>query len=244
MSETCPSVNALVEAELSKVATQYREAARLIGYMRAAMGEVEAAARAVCAIPEAFDLDTAVGEQLTFIGKRMGFPRCHCACVSPPLYGFTTDGSGNAANPLFTLRGPCEPATWLTCGEVGDGTICIDDDEAYRGHLRARRYQMLGLFDIQSLSMAVRHIWGDAAWIARVAAGEVTLAPGRALTDDETTRLPVTLRVLPIAPGMTISMWLSTLPVLGFGAGWAGPCDVPAGQMLCPVVIDPYGCAA
>lgn len=235
-------IGPLVDAELGKIATEYREAEKLIGYMTAVLGEVEAAALAILAIPEAFDLDIAVGEQLTFIGKRMGFPRCHCACVSPPLYGFETDGSGNTANPLFTLRGPCESATWLKCGEVGDGSICIDDDTAYRGHLRARRYQMMGLFDIQSLGAAIRHIWGDAAWIPRSGNGEVTLAPGRALTADETARLPVTLRVLSIAPGMTISVWLPTDPVLGFGAGWVGACS--AGQMLCPIVIDPYACAA
>ena len=36
----CPAEGALVEVEINKIATQYREAQRLIGYMRAVLGEI------------------------------------------------------------------------------------------------------------------------------------------------------------------------------------------------------------
>lgn len=227
----------LVESELGKKATQYREAERLIGYMRAVLGQIEVAARAIHAIPDAFDIDSSVGDQLTLIGKRMGFSRCHCVCDATPLYGFVCDDAPS----LIPLVGPCEEGSWLGCDGVTD--LCISDDEVFRAHLYARRYQMLGLFDIDSLTTALRTIWGPTAWVPEASRGLVTIAPGRALTAAEAQRLSITARVLPIAPGMSLGVHLGSSPILGFGEGWAGPCETPPGVMLCPTILDPYACS-
>lgn len=231
----CPAQGDLVEIEIDRIATQYREAQRLIGYMRAVFGEVEDAARAGCAIPENFDILNAVGEQLTFIGKRMGFPRCHCICVPTPVLGFSC-----GVDEPIPIAGACEEATWLSCHDGGAGDLCIYDDEAYRAHLLARRYQMLGLFDWASLRTAIQSVWGSPAWIVDTKPGRVVISPGRPLSPAERARLPVTLRILPAAPGVEILMWLGSRLVAGFGTGWAGAC-VDA-QMLCPIKIDPYAC--
>lgn len=231
----CPVQGELVETEIDRIATQYREANRLIGYMRAVLGEVEDAARAACAIPNYFDLLSAVGEQLTFIGKRMGFPRCHCICAPTPVLGFSCEG----VDEPIPIAGACEEATWLACHDSGAGDLCIYDDEAYRAHLMARRYQMLGLFDWASLRAAIQTVWGATAWIVDTKPGRIVIAPGRLLSKAERDRLPVTLRILPIAPGVDPLMWLGG-PVLGFGTGWAGACV--GGEMLCPIKIDPYAC--
>lgn len=232
----CPAEGALVEVEINKIATQYREAQRLIGYMRAVLGEIEIAGREVCAVPDFFALETAVGEQLTFIGKRMGFPRCHCICVPTPVLGFACEG----VDPDIEIAGACEEATWLSCHDGGAGDLCIYDDDAYRAHLLARRYQMLGLFDWPSLRAAIQSVWGETAWIVDTRPGRCVISPGRPLSTAERRRIPVTLRVLPFAPGIEALVWLGSRNVAGFGTGWAGACR--GAEMLCPIKIDPYDC--
>src|SRR5690349_2729996 len=83
----CPVEGELVEGEVNKLATEYREATKLIGLIRALLGQSELAGRHACAIPTEFDLDYSVGDQLTIIGKWLGFPRCHCVCDAPPVAG-------------------------------------------------------------------------------------------------------------------------------------------------------------
>lgn len=236
MSETCPQPGDLVEIELARIATQYREAERFKGYLRVILNQVDAAARAACAIPSFFDLRNAAGDQLTLLGKRLGFPRCHCVCDFAPVFGFACDDLTST----IAITGFCEEgSTWANCHEVGQGQLCLQDDEVYRAHLLARRYQMLGLFDEDSLSASVRLLWGEQASVIPFA-GYVVLRPGRALSSDETARLSVTLRVLPVAPGISIRMQYGAAPIFGFGAGWSGFC---AGAWLCPVPIDPYSCS-
>ena len=221
MSELCPAKGELVATELVRIATQYREAERLRGYMAAVLAQIEDIARATCAIPSFFDLRTAVGEQLTFLGKRMGFPRCHCVCNTRPVIGFACDDPAQA--PLFPIVGFCDDGAWLGCGGVSD--LCISDDEVYRAHLYARRYQMLGLFDIESLGAALKHVWGLTAWIPQASGGQVVISPGRELTASETQRLLITLRALPIAPGIGIALHFGSNMIAGFGEGWFGFCS-------------------
>jgi hypothetical protein len=236
--EECPAPGDLVEAEINKVATQYREAGKFLAYMRVVLGEVEGAIRATCAIPDFFDLDTAVGDQLTLLGKRMGWPRCHCVCDVAPVFGFDC-----GPNPLgIPIVGFCEGGTWADCDEVGNGEICLSDDEVYRGFLRARRYQMLGLYDIASLQAALRHVWGPAANVANTGAGKVVIAPGRPLTAVETSQLPLVVRVMPIAPGIKAKLFLGgDDPIFGFGEGWGGFCA--DAQWLCETDPNAYACA-
>lgn len=219
MTDTCPAKGSLVERELARLPTQYREAARLQGYIAGVLHQIEEATRVTCAIPSFFDLNTAVGEQLTFLGKRMGVPRCHCVCNAKPVIGFACEG----VQTPFQIVGFCEDGVWQGCEGVSD--LCINDDEVFRNHLKARRYQMLGLFDLESLGAAIRQVWGSTAWVARAQAGQVVLAPGRDLTRGEIERLAVTLRLLPIAPGIRIAMHYGAAPIAGFGTGWAGFCD-------------------
>lgn len=223
----------LVARELGRVITQYREAEHFLAYLFAVLSQVEEAARTAALLPSFFDIDTAVGEQLTFIGKRLGFPRCHCVCDAIPVFGFACED----AIPGPPIAGFCEESVWRNCGGVSD--LCISDDDVYRAHLVARRYQFLGLYDIDSLTASLRALWGPTAWSPRAERGQVVIAPGRDLTAAEQQRFSITLRVLPIAPTMEIAVHYGALPVFGFGTGWAGLCD---GSWFCPVVVDPYSC--
>lgn len=234
----CPDPGALVEQEINHVLTQYRESPNLLGLIRAYLRQVDEALRSICVIPSYFDLDTAVGDQLTLLGKRLGFPRCHCVCTVSPVFGFSCEGA--YAGP-YEIVGFCEGGTWINCRETGTSTICIDDDEVYRAILKARRYQALGLYDDESLEAAAGHVWGGNAQVISLGLGRVVVSPGRALTAYETMVRPIVFRALPIAPGVKALTSDATGPVFGFGGGWFGFCE--DAEWLCPVDPHPFDCA-
>jgi hypothetical protein len=226
----------LVSQALGRITTPFREAERFLAYAAAVLTQIEAAVRATAEIPSFFDIDNAVGEQLTFLGKDLGFPRCHCVCDAQPVFGFACDdGSTPPGPPVVDFCS--DQGVWRGCGGVSD--LCLGDDEVYRAHLVARRYQMLGLYDIESLGAAIRAIWGDTAWVPQAKGGTVVIAPGRDLTAEEQARFSVSLRALPIAPSMDLAVHYGGAPIFGFGTGWA---DICSGDFLCPVFVDPYGC--
>lgn len=234
----CPTGGELVEEQIDEVATEYREAAKFLGMIRAYLAQTEDAAIKLCALPDFFDIDSAVGDQLTIIGKWLGLQRCHCVCEAPKVFGFRCGDFASSDR----IAGFCEHGTtWSSCPSLGNGEICISDDEIFRGFVRARRYQALGLYDIASLQAAARHIWGSAASVVSSKVGSVTLAPGRALNDFETTLVPVAFRVLPIAPGIKGLIHYGTGPIFGFGAGWGGFCE--SAEFICPADPNTYTCA-
>lgn len=222
-----------------RLRTQYRESDKFIALLRHDLDYIQTLTTLVCAIPELFDLDTALGEQLTWLGKVLGFPRTHCVCTLPPVYGVPCDG---VTYPYEIVTDPCLPATWLGCRDSGETTITIGDDEIYRGFLRARIYQMLGLYDITSLTRAAKHIWGDNVGVDVLKPFEVIVAPGRALSSLDRALVPIAFRVLPIAPGIVGKVSYHTGPIVGFGAGWVGACE--GGGFLCPENPYAYSCAA
>lgn len=219
--ETCPEKTELVEQRVDRVLTQYRESPKLLHVMRVYLGQVADAALAGCTIPSFFDLDTAVGDQLTLIGKRIGFPRCHCVCNIQPVYGFECEGYGD-----YQIVGFCdENGAWADCGPFGTSDTCITDDEMYRRFLKARRYQMMALFDIASLTAAVQHLFGEQAGVLSAGNGRVVIAPGRDLTAGEIALLQIYPRVLPVAPGIRIRFHFGATRVFGFGEGWGNFCE-------------------
>ena len=236
MSE-CPEIGDLVAVEMPRVATQYREATKFLGYLRAVLSGIEEAALATCAIPSKFDIETAIGDQLTLIGKRIGFPRCHCVCDLPPVFGFLADGY----TPTRPIAGLCDDgSTWAGCEETGVGDLCINDDERFRAFLMVRRYQMLGLYDPDSLETCIRLFWGSQSRAISKGDGSVVLVPARNLSTVEMQYFLIVLRVLPIAPGIRADVHFGDEPVFGFGTGWAGLCEDAV--WLCPTRFDPYAC--
>lgn len=225
----------LIEQHLDLIATEYRESPKLLALARFFLTQLDEVRRVTASIPSYFDLDTAVGHQLTLIGKWLGWPRCHCVCDISPVFGFDC----GTESPLFKVVGFCVPdSTWIDCHEIGSSEICLYDDEVYRGYLKARRYQMTGLYDIASLEAAVRHVWGPTAWVPAAGDGRVVLSPGRALLPDEVRQLPLAVRVQPVAPGIRIRLHLPVGRIFGFGEGWGGFCDDPPATWLCET--DPY----
>ena len=141
----------------------------------------------------------------------------------------------------YEIVGFCDDeGTWLGCRETGTSTLCLDDDEVYRSILKARRYQVLGLYDEGSLLAAAQHIWGETAQIVSLGGGQVVVSPGRALTTEEALVRPVAFRALPIAPGIKVLTSSASGPIFGFGEGWFGFCEDAV--WLCPADPYPYDC--
>ena len=194
--DVCRDSAEFVEERIDRINTFYRESPKLIHVMRVYVGQLAEAARVACSLPTFFDIDTAIGDQLTLVGKRMGFPRCHCVCDIQPVFGFECEGYNSG----YTIVGFCdESGAWADCGPFGTSDICITDDEVYRTFLKARRYQMQALFDIESLTAAVQHLFGPQARIISAGVGRIVVAPGRAMTAQEQTLLQIYPRVLPVA---------------------------------------------
>jgi len=227
---TCPNPATLIESRIDRVLTQYRESPKLLHVLRTNLGQVAAAIGAICSIPEKFDIETAVGDQLTIVGKRLGWPRCHCVCDIQPVFGFACDVP--TKNPI---GGFCDgTVTWSDCGPFGVSELCLSDDDVYRAFLLVRRYQMLSLYDLASLNEAVRLFWGPTARVLAAGNRRVVIAPGRALTSVERALLQLYPRVLPVAPGIRIRFHFGALRVFGFGTGWGGFCEpwLPDGTEL------------
>lgn len=219
---TCPDRTATVEARIDEVLTQYRESPNLLFLLRTYLGAVTDLHLQVCDLPERFDLNTATGDQLTLVGKRLGWPRCHCVCVAQPVFGFECMGFPSSQ----PLAGFCEAgSTWRGCGEFGVGDVCIIDDEIYRGFLRSRARQAATLFDRANLQAAITDLFGPTGRLMDAGLGQIVVSPGRDLTPDEIALLPLYPRVLPLAPGVEARFHFDDQLVFGFGLGWGGFCE-------------------
>lgn len=219
-----------VEQRMNEVLTQYRESPKLLHLIRTYLRQAEIVDQAICNLSDWFDLDTAVGDQLTILGKRMGFPRLHCVCDVQPVFGFDCGDDLDSTN----ILGFCTGATWSDCSDGGLSFVSIADDEIYRAFLKARRYQIMAYFDRASLKAAIKELWGPTAMIMDSRNGRVVVAPGRDLTAAEMALIQLYPRVLPITLGVELRFHFGPLRVFGFGEGWGGFCDGEAvdGQPL------------
>lgn len=219
----CPADrNALIEAEIDRVMTQYRESPNLLGILRADLNQIFEALQVACSVPDFFDINTAIGDQLTILGRRLGWPRDHCFCTTHPVFGFDCEGESS----FYQISGFCvEGVRWADCIDFGTGTFTIDDDETYRKFLKVRRYQFLALYDIDSLNECARILFGPQALVLDSGNRKVVIAPGRTLTTYEASLLPLYRRVLPVAFGIDVCFHFRSLHPFGFGDGWGGFCD-------------------
>ena len=210
-----------VESKIDKIATQYRESPKLLGLMRTYLQQVAEAADVACHMLDAFDIDTAVGDQLTILGKALGWPRCHCAGQRRPVFGFACDGD-SCDIPVVPVAGFCE-AEW-DCGGPEFVEFCFTDDELYRRFLKARAITLTADYRRPGLTEASQTLFGPDAVIYQERPGVVAIATGRLLTSVEISIAHLFRQVLPVAHGVRLELWHSDGPLFGFGDGWGGFC--------------------
>lgn len=128
---SCPTETELVNERITRVLTQYRESPKLLHLLRTYLGAVAALHLEVCDLPDLFEIERASGDQLTLLGKRLGWPRCHCVCDVQPVFGFDCPDEvtlrpvvgfgGTTPNSPFgfcsTAEGFCStvPVSWDAC---------------------------------------------------------------------------------------------------------------------------------
>ena len=218
----CRDVPDLVEERIDRVLTQWRESPNLLGMARAYLAEMATVARQACEMLEHFDIDTAVGDQITILGKVLGWPRCHCKGQRRPVFGFAC--IGDCGPPPVPIGGFCE-AEW-DCGNGPDYIeFCFADDELYRGFLKARIITLTGDYTRSGIAAGAREVFGEDACILREGPGKVALYAGRLLTGIEISIAHLYQQVLPVAPGIRLEIWHGNGPAFGFGSGWGGFCD-------------------
>ncbi|WP_232830659.1 DUF2612 domain-containing protein [Tropicimonas sp. IMCC34011] len=216
-----------MQSRIDRVLTQYRESPNLLSVAEAVLGQALDAKEQIEGILTAFNIDTATGEQLTFIGRRLGWPRAHCICSETPVFGFDCTEAGDPG-----IVGFCEPlSSWADCNVSGFGLLVVDDDEIYRQMLRVRIYQILGQFEITSLLEAARIVWPDAEVLSS-GGGRIVLAPMDDEIDVTDPLLQIWPRILPVALGVRLLFHFGTRPVWGFGEGWGNIADCAGADRL------------
>ncbi|GAA4180253.1 DUF2612 domain-containing protein [Shinella granuli] len=228
----CPDPALLVESKLDKIADEYRESPRLLGFIRDRLAEPAAVNELACSLLDYFDIDTAVGDQLTIIGKALGWPRCHCRGQRRPVFGFACEDE--CGPPVVPIGGFCE-AEW-DCGDGPDYIeFCFTDDELYRGFVKARRWAIAGDYTHQGITMAARDAFGPQATIGKEGNGVIEILTGRLLTNIEISIAHLYEQALPIPPGVRLDISHSNGPAFGFGTGWGGFCN---GYWPVPIRLD------
>ena len=230
-------MNDLVESRIDKVLTQYRESPKLLFMLRTYLALIADLIDISEGMATHFELDSAVGEQLTYIGNEMGWPREHCVCTPPPVFGLTSGDC--AANPL--ILGFCEVGgSWQNCVTAELGSLRVDDDELYRQMLYVRAYALDRRFDRAALDLCVAILWGEAAQILYDQNGKIVIAIGRELSASESVYLPLYTKVLPVNAGVKVLYHRgSAKNLFGFGFGWGGFCeDTEATQALATNMND------
>lgn len=219
---SCREVPDLVEERIDRVLTQWRESPNLLGMARAYLTEMATVARQACEMLEYFDIDTAVGDQLTILGKVLGWPRCHCKGQRRPVFGFAC--FNDCGPPSQPIGGFCE-AEW----DCGNGPayveFCFTDDEMYRGFLKARIIALTGDYTRAGLVEAAHQVFGLDACILAERPGTVAIHAGRLLTGIEISIAHLYQHAMPVAPGIKLEIWHGNGPAFGFGIGWGGFCD-------------------
>lgn len=220
--ENCRNPQDMVEERIDRVLTQYRESPKLLHVLRTFLGAAAELHNQVCDLPERIDIETAVGDQLTLIGKRLGWPRCHCICDVQPVFGFDCD-TEVLLRPVVGFE--CAPGSvtggWANCN-TGIAETCLSNDETYRAFLKVRRYQILNLYDLDSLETCLKEFFGPAAHVMYSGQGRVVVTPGRDLTEGEILLLQLYPRALPTPLGIRVLFHFGEARVFGFGEGWGG----------------------
>lgn len=202
------------------VVTQYRESPNLLEFMRIFSGALIPVGEAIC--NTVFDIDTSTGDQLTIIGKILGWPRTHCSGVRKAFFGFCGDSCHGRT---YNIGGFCDD--WYCGGteQISAGEYTFTDDELYRLFLKSMVIRNDNDYTRQTLRESLKVLFGDDAGILRQTEGHVDVFTGRPLTVEEYEVAHLYHAVLPVAPGVSIGLYESDSAPFGFGGGWGEFCN-------------------
>lgn len=216
--------SALADARLSRVLTQYRESPSLLGMIEAYLLEMAEVMERADAIPAAFDIDASTGDQLTMIGKWLGFPRAHPRGQRVRAFGFSRDDRPSLTYPV---AGFCD-SRFLCEGHDFEAKTFSDDAE-YRRFLKARAVSvnaaLANRYSRDVITDAANSLFsGGNVVIVREEGGSLTLCLTRFFTEGEKDILHMATQVLPLPLGVTVFWAHSDGVPFGSGSGWGEFC--------------------
>lgn len=174
------SIDHIVRAH-SKVATQYRESANLLGYIAALLSEANDLEAVLRSIAEDRAIDTATGRTLDIIGEIVGQPRALVDAVALGYFGYVgapgarSYGDEGNAGVGGRYRDEDEPAT-------GDREL---DDAEYRLFIRARIARNHSDGTLPSIIEMVKFITGADEVTIQEGRSSLRIGIGKQLTDSE-----------------------------------------------------------
>ena len=221
----CISSTERIKFELCEkivIATQYRDSTNLINLIEGISSVFIQFKQQFRNWIPSFNLETAVGDQLTILGRIVGFPRHHCnACME-------WQESANGTVPAEAIATTCDKKYWL--GEINDFTF--DDDETYRSFLKARQIYNFTKGTIEDAVNAAKTIFGPTAFLYSQGYGQLIIATGSPQSIDTLKLLPLAYRSIPIPRGVRLRIIDSGSNPFGFGNGWYGFCSGSLGTFL------------
>lgn len=227
---------AMEEERINRVLTQYRESPNLLGLIRAVLSELADVAERGDAIQSAFNIDTSMGDQLTMIGKWLGWPRTHCKGSRAKVFGFACEDDDCSVG--YPVLGFCEGARFA-CDGAQFEEYTFEDDELYRRYLKARAVAINSAqtndYTRESLVAAATAMFGEECVIVKEGRAEIILCLTRFFTPDELQILHLAEHVLPIAPGVKLTWAHCDGAIFGFGAGWGEMCT----SSFYKIITDP-----
>lgn len=123
------------------------------------------------------------------------------------------------------VGGLCD--SFWDCGAPEFEEYVFTDDELYRAFLKARAFQLKRDWRRETVEAAARGLFGADAFIVDERPGLVVISAGRPLTDEERSTIHLFRQVMPVAPGIQVSIvsQVEDVPFFGFGVGWGGLCE-------------------
>jgi Protein of unknown function (DUF2612) len=230
--QACPQPLDWVTQEIDKIITQYREAYKFKALTKNHLKQIEEAAVYACGISQYFNIETAECDQLTMLGRLLGFSRFQCKGLQRPRFKWST------CNPLAALcvcsacdecayeqgTGWCE-GYW---GDIYDPfEFTCGDDELYRRFLFCRIIQRGKKFTKGNLVKALNLLYDtDEAMVISSQGGVIRVAICRPLTQFERRAWHMYRAVLPVGLGVRTEILdqKTTAKPFGFGTGWGEWC--------------------
>lgn len=211
-----------IDERMNRLITQYRESPKLIGLIRLILKQVDSVHDHLCSIPDFFDIDTANGDQLTILGKVLGWPRTHCNGKRLPVFGF--DCSQSCRTRKYIIGGFCSDATWSCDEQPAYTDYTFINDNLYRKFLKSMIIKLDRDYSHSGIREATQLLFGENANIYIEGNGGVSIYAGRFLDDEEIEIAHLYQHVMPVPDGIELNIYENGATPFGFGTGWGEFC--------------------
>lgn len=208
---------------ISRLATQFRESANLIAYIKALLNEANTLEDVHCSLIERRTIDTATGVNLDIIGAIVGQSREQIDAEIFHYFGFSPHPQ---ANSFGSSSDPSVGGRWRKSGESITGIRLLTDEE-YRVFIRARITRNYTSVTAQEVIDALQFIFEDLpVLLVQSGIAAYQLSFGRELTLNEIAILKDT-DIIPRPAGVQVSYVAIYNPVNFFAFGSSNGVGIP-----------------